>query len=140
VPEAEAPGPEVAARPARARKLRIGELLVAQGTISEDQLRAGLLEQKRTGRRLGEVLVELGVLGERDFLKTLAGQLEIPLVDLRTVTPEPEALARIPESTSIATLITAKMLRTAPSSTNGYTVSADSTTGDVTSTPACSTL
>ncbi len=64
VPEAEAPGPEVAARPARARKLRIGELLVAQGTISEDQLRAGLLEQKRTGRRLGEVLVELGVLGE----------------------------------------------------------------------------
>jgi type IV pilus assembly protein PilB len=99
-PEAEAPAPAGGARPhaPRASKARIGELLVAQGTISEDQLQAGLLEQKRTGRRLGEVLVELGALGERDFLKTLADQLGIPLVDLRSVTPEPEALARIPES------------------------------------------
>lgn len=42
--------------------------------------------------------------------------------------------------TSIAALVTAKLIRSEPSTTNGYTVSADSTTGAVTATPACSTL
>jgi type IV pilus assembly protein PilB len=89
--------PEIAA-PARPGKLRIGEMLVAEGTITKDELTQGLLKQAGTGRRLGEVLVEMGALGERDFLQALSVQLEIPLVDLRSATPEPEALACIPEA------------------------------------------
>jgi prepilin-type N-terminal cleavage/methylation domain-containing protein len=42
--------------------------------------------------------------------------------------------------TTIAALVTAKLLRAAPSTTNGYTISADSTTGAVTASPLCSTL
>ena len=42
--------------------------------------------------------------------------------------------------TTIANLVTAKLLRSAPSTTNGYTISADSSTGAVTVAPACSTL
>ena len=94
-PDIDAPAPVHAPR---ASKARIGDMLVAQGTISEDQLQAALGEQRRSGRRLGEVLVAMGALGERDFLKTLAVQLGIPLVDLRSVTPEPDALSRMPES------------------------------------------
>jgi type IV pilus assembly protein PilB len=93
---ADADAPAQAPRPV---KMRIGERLVAQGKISKDQLTAGLLEQAGTGRRLGEVLVEMGALGERDFLKALSEQLDIPLVDLRTATPEADALACIPEAT-----------------------------------------
>ena len=73
-------------------------MLVDAGTITKEQLTRALLEQAGTGRRLGEVLVDIGALGERDFLKALSSQLGIPLVDLRTATPEPEALARIPET------------------------------------------
>jgi type IV pilus assembly protein PilB len=97
-PVEEPPASDARTHAPRASKARIGELLVARGTISEEQLQAGLLEQRRTGHRLGEVLVQLGALGERDFLKTLAEQLGIPLVDLRSVTPEPDAVARIPEA------------------------------------------
>ena len=42
--------------------------------------------------------------------------------------------------TSLAGLVTASLLRSAPSTTNGYTISADSSTGAVTVAPACSTL
>jgi type IV pilus assembly protein PilB len=94
-PPADSHSPASAARPV---KMRIGERLVAQGTISKEQLASGLLKQAGTGRRLGEVLVEMGALGERDFLKALAEQLDLPLVDLRTATPEADALACIPES------------------------------------------
>ena len=82
----------------RAVKMRIGERLVARGLISQEQLTTALLEQAGTGRLLGKVLIELGVLGERDFLQALSEQLQLPLVDLRSVTPEPDALACIPEA------------------------------------------
>ena len=42
--------------------------------------------------------------------------------------------------TTIANLVTAKLLRSAPVTTNGYTITANATTGAVTVTPACSTL
>src|SRR5258708_2573796 len=77
----------------RSAPVRIGDMLVAQGQITKDQLTQALLLQAGTGGRLGEVLVGMGALGERDFLVTLAAQLQIPLVDLRTATPEPDALA-----------------------------------------------
>src|SRR6478672_11931152 len=94
-PDIDAPAP---AHGPRASKARIGDMLVALGTISEDQLQAALSEQRSSGRRLGEVLIAMGALHERDFLKTLAEQLGIPLVDLRSVTPEADALSHIPES------------------------------------------
>ena len=46
------------------RKIRLGELLVQQRVISELQLTSALTEQKRTGRKLGRVLADLGFLSE----------------------------------------------------------------------------
>jgi type IV pilus assembly protein PilB len=81
-----------------APRVPLGELLVSTGLISPKQLERALAEQESgSGGRLGETLVRNGVLGERDYLETLAGQLGLPLVDLRRVVPEVEALALLPE-------------------------------------------
>ena len=45
-------------------KKRLGDLLVGNGIISEDQLQQALLEQRRSGRKLGATLIELGCLTE----------------------------------------------------------------------------
>jgi type IV pilus assembly protein PilB len=78
---------------------KLGELLVAQGTVTSDALAEALLEQTTSGRRLGEILVEQGILSEGDLIAALSEQLGLETVDLRRIAPEPEALSQIPEST-----------------------------------------
>jgi len=58
--------------------LRIGEILLKQGQIAEDQLKEAIKEQKKEGGRLGEILVRLGYLTEEDILTSLSKQLNIP--------------------------------------------------------------
>jgi prepilin-type N-terminal cleavage/methylation domain-containing protein len=61
--------------------------------------------------------------------------------DVRAVQSAEEAYyAQNSSYATIAALVTAKLLRAAPSTTNGYTISADATTGAVTASPLCSTL
>ncbi|MCH8499972.1 MAG: GspE/PulE family protein [Marinobacter sp.] len=83
------------------KKLRIGDMLVQGGVITEDQLMAALKEQKNTGRKLGRTLVDMGLVEEDRLLNFLSRQLEIPFVQLRHyqfnsdwVKLLPEALAR----------------------------------------------
>ena len=49
--------------------MRLGDLLVAEGIISEDQLLLALQQQKQSGRKLGATLVDLGFIGEEQLLK-----------------------------------------------------------------------
>lgn len=78
---------------------RLGQLLIEGGWLDEARLRRGLEEQKRTGGKLGEVLVRLGLLSEERLTEVLAGQLHLPLAHLETLPPiAPEVLARIPAS------------------------------------------
>lgn len=65
------------------QKIRIGDLLVSNGVISDAQLRQALEKQKGTGLRLGRTLISLGYVGEDQFLEFLSTQLHIPFVDLR---------------------------------------------------------
>ncbi len=76
---------------------KLGEILVESGLITKEQLEKGLAEQKKTGKKLGEVLVESGLLTEADIAKTLSMQLGIPYIDLSTAVIEPEAIEMIPE-------------------------------------------
>ena len=76
----------------------LGELLVGTGAISADVLSHALAEQTATGKLLGQVLLELGVLNERQLLEVLSEQLHMPIVDLRNAAPETEALEALPES------------------------------------------
>jgi len=64
------------------KKIRLGDLLVEKGLITNDQLQLALQEQKKLGRKLGSTLVELGMITEDSILNLLSSQLSIPLIDL----------------------------------------------------------
>ncbi len=80
------------------KRVRIGDLLVEQKLISEAQLQAALAEQKKSGRKLGRVLIENGFVDEDKLLVLLSEQLEIPYVDLSRFELEPELVGRLPET------------------------------------------
>ncbi len=64
------------------KKLRIGDLLVQNGVITEPQLMEALGKQKQTGQKLGRTLVALGMVTENRFIEFLSQQLDIPAVEL----------------------------------------------------------
>lgn len=64
---------------------RLGDLLIATGTIDESQLQAALVEQKNTGKRLGEVLIETEVITEKQLIDALQLQLGVDYIDLMSV-------------------------------------------------------
>jgi type IV pilus assembly protein PilB len=61
---------------------RIGELLVDAGVLSQQQLEQALFAQRKDGRKLGQLLVELGLVGEVQLTQTLSRQLSVPWVSL----------------------------------------------------------
>ena len=82
----------------RPKKIRIGDLLIAQKVISQEQLNTALADQKKSGRKLGRVLIENGYLSEEQLLNFLAQQLKIPFIDLKRYHYKPEVVRLIPET------------------------------------------
>ncbi|WP_166266501.1 GspE/PulE family protein [Marinobacter caseinilyticus] len=80
------------------KKIRIGDLLVQNEVITEDQLMTALREQKNTGRKLGRTLIDLGYVDEDNLLNFLSRQLEIPFVQLRHFQFNNELIRRLPEA------------------------------------------
>jgi MSHA biogenesis protein MshE len=68
---------------ARRKHVRVGELLLENKLITPEQLKNALAEQKRSGRKLGRVLTELGYVSEQAFHELLARNLQIPFLDVR---------------------------------------------------------
>jgi len=81
----------------RSQRLRLGDLLVAQKAVSQEQLKLGLDEQKRSGRRLGRVLVEMGFVTEDDIARALSRQLNLAFVDLKHHHFKPNVVLKLPE-------------------------------------------
>ncbi|MBI4754582.1 MAG: type II/IV secretion system protein [Betaproteobacteria bacterium] len=67
----------------RPEKIRLGELLVNKQCITQDQLSALLDEQRRSGRKLGRLVVELGYATDEDVARAVADQIGAPFIDLR---------------------------------------------------------
>ena len=84
--------------PARAVKIRIGDVMVAQKVITASQLSQALEQQKRTGRRLGRILVEAGMCSEEQIAEAVARQLGIRHVNLKFHNLDNELVRRLPES------------------------------------------
>jgi MSHA biogenesis protein MshE len=82
----------------RPKKIRIGDLLIAHKVISQEQLNAALADQKKSGRKLGRVLIENGFLSEDQLLNFLAQQLNIPCIDLKRYNYKTEVVRLIPET------------------------------------------
>jgi MSHA biogenesis protein MshE len=83
---------------ARPQKLRLGELLVQQDVITDDQLTLALEQQKKSGRKLGRVLVESSYITEEVLSRTLARQLSIPFTQLRFYDLDPDVVQLLPEA------------------------------------------
>jgi MSHA biogenesis protein MshE len=83
---------------ARPEKIRLGDLLVQQNVITPEQLRLALEEQKRSGRKLGRVLVESGYATEEGISKALARQLGAEFVDLKVFQPRADLVKLLPEA------------------------------------------
>ena len=79
------------------RRIRLGELLVQQNVISEEQLATALVEQRRSGRKLGRVLADLSFLPESSLHEFLAKHLQVPFVDLKQARIDREAVKLLPE-------------------------------------------
>jgi len=77
-------------------KMRLGELLISRGMITEDQLEIALMEQQRQGIRLGEMLVRLGFATESVIKEALSEVQETEVIDLDRITPDPKALELVP--------------------------------------------
>jgi len=79
-------------------KIRIGDLLVQNGVITEPQLMEALERQKSTRQKLGKTLLQMGYVEEQKFLEFLSQQLNIPLVDLAQYSFDPQDVKRLSET------------------------------------------
>nr|WP_214649815.1 GspE/PulE family protein [Vibrio anguillarum] len=72
-------------------------MLVEEGIITENQVEQALAAQKRSGRKLGDTLIELGFLSEQQMLSFLSQQLSLPLIDLSRANVDIDAVQILPE-------------------------------------------
>src|SRR5690349_19956005 len=79
----------------------LGSLLLMHGVISEAQLQSALEQSKQTGKKLGEVLIQLDLCSEADIARSLAEQSDLPFVDLQQTPPSPQALRLIPQEVAV---------------------------------------
>jgi general secretion pathway protein E/type IV pilus assembly protein PilB len=82
------------------RKIRLGELMVQQGLISQDQLRIALIEQEHNDLPLGRQLVRLGFVTEAMVRDMVAHTIGTDSIDLSTVVADLEALQMVPQDFS----------------------------------------
>jgi MSHA biogenesis protein MshE len=82
----------------RPEKIRLGDVLVAQKAISQDQLRIALEHQKKSGRRLGRVLVEQGFVNDEQICEAISRQLNIQYVNLKFYNFNQDVVRRLPEA------------------------------------------
>jgi MSHA biogenesis protein MshE len=83
---------------ARPEKVRLGEILVQQKLMTEEQLTQALAEQKRSGRKLGRVFVEKGFVTEEQISGALAKQLNVPYINLKFYNINADLVRLLPET------------------------------------------
>ncbi len=85
------------------KKIRLGELLIDSGYLTEEQLEHALTIQKSSEKKqmLGELLISLGYVKEEEILNELSGQLRVPVLDIGQLTSSAEVIALIPRETAV---------------------------------------
>ena len=78
------------------KKVRLGDVLVQNGVITEEDLQRGLERQKGSGRKLGETLVDEGIATEENIARALSNQFHYDMVDLANVEIPQEILDLVP--------------------------------------------
>jgi type II secretory ATPase GspE/PulE/Tfp pilus assembly ATPase PilB-like protein len=88
--------PRMSAQVGPAAKRHIGQILIAQGILTEDQLRIALLEQLKTNQPVGKLLVNLGFVSEATLRDALSEKLGLQSVDLTQIVVDSVALKLVP--------------------------------------------
>ncbi len=86
---------------------RLGELLLAEGLVTPEQLARALDERLTTHQRLGLILVRQGVIDELELTKMLARQYRMPAVDLSRFEADPRVLKLIPADLALKRMVLA---------------------------------
>src|SRR5499427_5407593 len=92
--------PRMSAQVAPAAKRHIGQILISQGILTEDQLRIALLEQLKTHQPVGKLLVNLGFVSEATLRDALSEKLGLQSVDLTQIVVDSMALKLVPREFS----------------------------------------
>ncbi len=83
------------------KNIPIGQILVENGFLTEEQLQEALRRQKESGgKKLGDMLLELGYVSETQLAHALSIRLKVPFIDLTTTKIDIEAVKKIPEDIS----------------------------------------
>ena len=78
-------------------KIRLGDLLVQNNLINDEQLKTALSEQRQSGRKLGATLIALNMVTEDQLLALLSKHLNVPLINMDDYRIDPEAVKLLPE-------------------------------------------
>ncbi|MHB1280403.1 MAG: GspE/PulE family protein [Acidithiobacillus sp.] len=82
----------------RLQKIRLGDLLIQNGIITAKQLDMTLIQQRGSGRKLGQELIAQHLVTEESLLTFLASQLHLERIDLSQQALDPQLVLRLPES------------------------------------------
>jgi MSHA biogenesis protein MshE len=78
-------------------KIRLGDLLVQNNLINDEQLQQALSEQRQSGRKLGATLIAMNLVTEDQLLSLLSTHLNVPLINIDDYRVDPEAVKLLPE-------------------------------------------
>ena len=87
--------PQAPAGRAQAPKKRLGDVLIDKGLVSPDQVTIAITEQKKTGKALGNTLVDLGFVSESVMRDVLSEAMGRDSIDLSKAVPDPDAIGLI---------------------------------------------
>lgn len=79
---------------------RIGDVLLARGLITQEQLNTALKEQEATGKRLGDLLVSRGWISSTDLVEVISERLGLPKITIKGLSADPEVVNIIPLPTA----------------------------------------
>src|SRR6267143_5570829 len=77
---------------------RLGDLLVADGLLGQEQLQKALVEQKGSTEKLGSILIRLGFINEEQLIGFLSRQYGVPSITLAQLEIDLEVLKLVPRS------------------------------------------
>ncbi len=86
------------------KRQRLGDILLSQGRVSQEQIDEALELQKTSGCKLGEIFIEKKWVSDQDVLKALSGQLSIPHVNLRPGLFDPLVSPLLPKKAALRLL------------------------------------
>jgi type IV pilus assembly protein PilB len=82
--------------PKRRKRKKLGEILVEAGLIDDQILKKALEKQKLEKKKLGQMLMDMGVATDKEIASALAKQLKIPLMDLKNIEIPKDIISHVP--------------------------------------------